>query len=144
MAGGHGTPKEFEEAVAGELRDSCKVELIVPQGSCINCQRRGNRCCNRRFCPDIYASYEGSTFVLDCKNYAERTYLDRSNINKIIRDRDETESDVGIIVLSRGRVTEEDRQYLEEMEIILIEVKYKQSHWKGNLVGKFRECFQEE
>ena len=138
-------PKVFEKVVTKELEDVRGVQ-ILSQGLCYKCNKNKGSCrCRSKYCPDIVGIYRkrkiNIKFVADCKLYDDDTYLDEENCDKIIRDRDQAKASVGMLFVSRGKVSVKMRKKLAKSNIHLIEVKYGTRNWKEKLVGGFKECF---
>ena len=159
--------KKFEIAVASAL-DDCgddgMVVKIISQGLCYRCQKKKHACkckCNERFCPDIYGEYRRTEkgwirpFVADCKHYVETTSLSRKVCEKIVRDRDQMKRKIemeqnerkanrlkGFIIYTPGKISPDNRTYLKNNEICVIEVNsYGEADWEENLREDFRDSF---
>lgn len=55
----------------------------------------------------------------------------------------ESGAEVGIMVLSGGRVSQQTRDQLKADGVFLIEVEYQRPYWITNFKDGFKDCFPE-
>ena len=159
--------KKFEIAVAnalGDCGDDDMIVRIISQGLCYRCQKDKHACkckCKKRFCPDIYGEYRRTEkgwirpFVADCKYYGHGTPLNMEVCKKMVRDRDQMKRKIereeneskasrmkGFIIYTPGTISSENRTYLENSGICIIEVRgYGKKNWKIKLRRDFSDSF---
>ncbi|PRP73351.1 hypothetical protein PROFUN_16585 [Planoprotostelium fungivorum] len=93
------TFKEFEEHVASRMSQWGFKLARSETGTCIKCTITAE-CI--RVCPDIRASHQGISFIIDAKRYTSNTILGSNVYDKLSRDMRKTGSSFGFLVAPKG------------------------------------------